>query len=70
MLFNLDFANNNILSYFFFLIMDLCFLIPEVITQIFNPIAELAIPKEIPNKEAKAETETHLVTVEIEINKC
>ena len=30
------------------------FLIPAVITQIFNPIAELVIPVEIPTKEAKA----------------
>ena len=45
MLFNLDFANNNTLSCFFwfFLIADLYFLIPEVITQIFNQIAETVI---------------------------
>ena len=42
MLFNLDFANNTISScFFFFLIIDLYFLIPAVIAQIFNPIAEL-----------------------------
>ena len=53
--FNLDFANNAILScfFFFFLIMDLYFLIPVVITQIFNPIAELVIPIGIPIKETK-----------------
>ena len=28
----------------FFLIIDLCFLIPTVIAQIVNPIAELVIP--------------------------
>ena len=46
MLFNLDFANNTILSlfFFFFLIIDLYFLIPAVIAQIFNPVAELVIP--------------------------
>ena len=46
MLFNLDFANNKILSCFFlfFLIINLHFLIPTVITQIFNPITELVIP--------------------------
>ena len=70
MLFNLDFANNTILSCFF-LFVDLCFLIPAVITQIFNPIVELVIPIEIPTKEAKAEMETHAVTVEVTISyKC
>ena len=46
MLFNLDFANNKILSCFFlfFLIINLHFLIPTVITQIFYPIRELVIP--------------------------
>ena len=44
-LFNLDFANSTILScfFFFFLIIDLYFLIPVVIAQIFNPIAEFVI---------------------------
>ena len=56
MLFNLDFANNTILScfFFFFLIIDLYFLIPAAIAQIFNPIAELVIPIGIPSKETKA----------------
>ena len=46
MLFNLGFANNIILSCFFFflLIIDLHFIIPAVIAQSFNPIAELVIP--------------------------
>ena len=75
MLFNLDFANNTIFTilscfFFFFLIIDLYFLIPAVITQIFNPIVELAIPIGIPTKEAKAEMETHPVIVEITIRKC
>ena len=50
MLFNLDFANNTILSYFFFyfLIIDLYFLIPAIIAQTFNPISELVIPTETP----------------------
>ena len=58
-LFNLDFANDNIFSCFsfFFLNIYLYFLINVVITQIFNPIAELVIPKGIPTKEAKAEME-------------
>ena len=54
MLFNLDFDNNTSLSCFFFLIIDLYFLTPAVIAQIFNPIAGLVIPIEIPTKEAKA----------------
>ena len=40
---------------FFFLIIDLYFLIPGAVAQIFNPIAELAIPIGIPTKEAKAD---------------
>ena len=65
-LFNLDFANNTILSCFFlfFLIIDLYFLITAAFAQFFNPIAELVAPIGIRNKEAKAEMEIHLVTVE------
>ena len=72
MLFNLDFANNTILScfFFFFLIIDLFFLIPTAIVLIFNPIAELVINIGIPSKEAKAETEIHPVIVEAKIRKC
>ena len=72
MLFHLDFANNTILScsFFFFLITDLHFLIPEVIAQIFYPIAKLLIPIGIPSKEAKAEIEIHPVIVEGKIRKC
>ena len=67
MLFNLYFADNAILWCFFlyFLIIDLYFLIAAVITQIVNPIVELAIPIVIPTYEAKAEIETHPVIVEI-----
>ena len=54
----------------FFLIIDLYFLIPAVIAQIFNPIAELIIPIGISLKEAKAEIEIHLVIVEPKIRKC
>ena len=54
----------------FFLIIDLYFLIPAVMTQIFNPIVELAIPIGIPTKGAKAEMETHPVIVEIAISEC
>ena len=72
MLFNFDFANNTILSCFFFfiLIIDLYFLIPAFIAQIFNPIAELIIPIGIPTKEAKEEMETHPVIAEAKIRKC
>ena len=55
MLFNLDFANNTILSWFFFIFIIIClyFLVPAVIAQIFNPIAELLIPIGMPIKEEK-----------------
>ena len=65
MLFNFDFANNTIISYFFFfLIIDLYFLLHALITQFFNRVAELVIPRGIPTIQAKAEMETHSVTVE------
>ena len=48
----------------FFLIIDLYFLIPTVIAQIFNLIAELVISIEISTKETKEEMETHPVIVE------
>ena len=72
MLFNLDFANNTILScfFFFFLIIDLYFLIPAAIAQISNAIAELVIPIAISSKEAKAKIEIHPVIVEAKIRKC
>ena len=57
MLLNLDFVDNALLScfFFFFLIIDLYFLIPAAIAQLFNLIAELVIPIGILSKEAKAE---------------
>ena len=71
MLFNLDFANNTISSCFFlfFLIIDLYLLIPAVITQIFNSLADLAIPIGTLTKEPKGEIETHPVIVEVTISK-
>ena len=50
MLFNLDYLNNTILPcfFFFFLIIDLYFLISAIIARIFNHIPELAIPIGIP----------------------
>ena len=69
---NLDFAKTTILScfFFFFIIIDLYFLIPAAIAQIFNHIAELAVPIEIPIKKAKPEIEIHPVIVEAKIRKC
>ena len=71
MLFNLVFVNDTTWScFFFFLINDFYLLIPAVIAQIFDAIAELVIPIEISSKEEKAETEIHLVTVEFKKRKC
>ena len=42
----------------FFLIIDLYFLIPAIIAQIFNPTTEIAIPIRILTKKSKAEIET------------
>ena len=56
MLFKLDFADNSILSCFFFffcLIIYLYFLIPVVTAQIFDYFAQLLIPIGIPIKEAR-----------------
>ena len=70
--FNLIFANDTILScfFFFYLIIGLYFLIPAVITQIFIAAAELPILTGIPIKEPKAEIETHPVTEEAKISNC
>ena len=72
MLFNLVFANNTILScfFFFFLIIDLYFSIPAAIAQIFSPIAEPVILIGIPSQEVKAEIEIHPVIVEAKIRTC
>ena len=66
MVFNLDFANDLILSFLFlfFLFTDL---IPAFTAQNFNQIAELIVPVGIPTKEAKAEMETDPVIAEIQI---
>ena len=70
MLFKLYFDNNAILSCFFFLflIIELHFLIPAAIAQIFNPIGELVVPIGIPTKEAKAEMKIHSVIAESKIS--
>ena len=57
MVFNLDFANNIILSRFFFLIIDLYFSISAVITRIFNHIIELSISIGIQTEEGKTKME-------------
>ena len=54
---------------FFSLIIDLYFLIPAAITEIFNSIAKLVIPTGIPSKEVKAEIEIYPVVVEGKIRK-
>ena len=53
LLFRLEIVDNTILScfFYFFLIIDLCYLIPSVIAQFFNPIGELVINIEILSKE-------------------
>ena len=71
MLFNLSFASKTILScsFYFFLIIDLYFLIPAVIAQISNPTEELVVHNGIPIKDAKAKMETHPVIAEYTISK-
>ena len=55
---------------FLFSIIALYFLIPAVIAQVFNPIAELAIPIAIPTKGEREEMETHQVIVDAKKGKC
>ena len=70
MLLHFDFANNIILLCFFLFVLfiDLYFLIPVVIKQTFNPIAELVIPIGIPTKQEKPEIETYQVIAKITIS--
>ena len=71
MLFNLDFDDNSSyhVSFSFFLIIDLYFLIPAAIAQSFNPIAKLVVPIVIPSKEAKTEIEIHPAIAQAKIRK-
>ena len=62
------FASNIILSCLFFFFLYL--LITAVITQNFNPTAELVILTGAPTKKAKAEMVVHPVIVETKISKC
>ena len=55
--------------FFFFFIIDLYFLIPAVIEQIFILTAELVIPTGTKTNEANAEIQMQAVTVETRINK-
>lgn len=48
--------------------MDLYFLIPAIITEVFIVIAELAIPG-LPTKQEKAEIKAHHATVKPKIRK-
>ena len=54
----------------FVLMIDLYFLIPAVIVQIFNPSAKLVISTGTPTEKVNAEIETHPLTTEKEIRKC
>ena len=58
------------MSLIFFLIIDLYFLIPAIIPQIFNPLAELVIPIGMLTKETMEELETHPVIAEPKMRKC
>ena len=66
---NLSFSNNTVLSCisFFFLKINMYFLIPALIFQIFIPTAELLIPTRPQPNEANAEIVTQLVSVEAKI---
>ena len=55
---------------FFFLIVDLYFLTPVFIAEIFNPIAELITPIGILSKEVKPGIQIHPLTTEAKIRKC
>ena len=50
--------------------MDLYFLIPAVLAQIFIPTTGLAIPTEVPTKKVNAEIETQPLTAETKTRTC
>ena len=64
------YCNNMPLSFFFFLTIDLNFLIIAVAAQIFVLTAEHTIPTGIITKKAKAEIEMQPDTIEGKMNKC
>ena len=51
------------------MIFDLHLLVPEIMAQIFNPTAELAIPTETPTNEVNSEIETQPLTAETKTKK-
>ena len=55
---------------FFFLIIDLYFLISAVIAQVFIIAAEVVIVIGIPTKEVKSEIETDPKTAEAKVSNC
>ena len=55
--------------FLFFIITDLYFLIPAVITEITIVASILAIPTSISTEKAKTEIRTHPVTLEAKISK-
>ena len=52
------------------MIIESYFLIPIVIAQILNPIAEPVIPTRTPINETNSEIETQLLTAETKTRKC
>ena len=54
-----------IMHFFFFLIIDLYFLIPAVIARVFISMGELAIPTVTPINEANASIETQPMRAEL-----
>ena len=42
----------------------------QLLCKLFNPTAELVVPIELLNKEAKVHRETHPVTLEAKIREC
>ena len=71
MVFHVAFVKKTILSclFFFLFIINLNFLVPTFITQIFDPTAEFAMPIGILSKEAKVEIKTHSVIADTKIGK-
>ena len=70
LVFHISFSDTNISSFaFFFFIIGLYFLIPEMIVQMFNPTAEIVIPREKQINGGNAEIEMPQVTVETKISK-
>ena len=70
LVFQISFSDTNISSFaFFFFIIGLYFLIPEMIVQMFNPTAEIVIPRETQINGGNAEIEMPQVTVETKISK-